>query len=182
MRASDQWFWQYNESIERLTVVLSDELVHHVPYKASKLVAMVEGDFPFDCDDAQQFQHAFDYLESFDQIPPVTVMATALNAAAWLRFGRPQMPQSWHFQQSESNQLPTDKQLCELNSGFTKGLFYIVDSDDEFAVCMLLDREMAVSDIKTLKQFDTVKVLLNRLQPSAIDPVTNTTYSQQNTA
>lgn len=192
MRASDQWQWQYNETDERLTIVLSEELVHHVPYSASKLVAMIGGEFAFDCDDAEQFQQAYDYLEAVDALAPVTVMATALNVSAWARFGRPQMPQSWHFQQADSEALEAaviagETRLCELNSGFTKGLFYIIEADEEFAVCMLLDKQMAVSDIKNLKQFDTVKVLLNRLQPAAIDPIDtrdsfNSNFSHKNTA
>src|SRR5690606_7039511 len=86
------------------------------------------------------------------------------------RFGRPQMPQSWHFQQSDEL-LPSDKRLCELNSGFDSGVFYILNADEQFANCMLLSSELVISDIKRLKAFETVKVLLNRLQPTAIDPV-----------
>lgn len=171
MRASDKWYWNYNQSNERLQLVLDDEVTHDVPYRASKLVAMVSDSLAFDMDDADVFQQCVDYLEALPAFSVTTILQVAFNATAWHRFGRPQMPQSWHFQQAEQAILPTDKRLCELNSGFSSGLFYVIEADEQFAVCMLLDSDMSVSDIKTLKQFDTVKVLLNRLQPTSIDPV-----------
>lgn len=170
MRAAEHWTWQYDTTSERLSLHLSDEFVHNIPFKASKLVAMVSGEFAFDCEDAHYYHELIDYLEARDAIAPVEQLAIALNATAWTRFGRPQMPQSWHFQQSE-RPLPNTQRICELNSGFTAGQFLIVQRDTEFASCMLLDEQMSVSDIKSLKQYDVVKVLLNRLQPSALDPV-----------
>jgi len=181
VRASEQWFWRYDEKSEQLSIVLEHDLVHHVPFRASRLVAMLAGDYPFDTDDADVFNSSYDYLEATGQFSATVLIESALNITAWHRFGRPQMPQSWHFQQNQ-REFPLQKQLCELNSGFKNGVFYVVERDEEFAVCMLLDTELLVSDIKLLKRFDTVKVLLNRMQIAACDPQDSDNQSHQHTA
>lgn len=166
MQASSAWRWVYNPEQQQLSIELGDGLSHLCPYKASRLAPLYAMNAAFTLEDAQAFQTVYDGLHAFDRWSPMVIMQAALNHAILQRFGRPQMPQSWHFQQSEQQTLTAFEvgtPIC-LNSGFANAEFVLVTADDEFAECMLLESSMALSEIKQIRQFDVIKVLHNRLQ------------------
>ncbi|MCK7458597.1 cell division protein ZapC domain-containing protein [Idiomarina aminovorans] len=170
MESESQWLWLFNAENGKLSVKLSSDHVFETPYKPSQLVNINFSEQQLDIEDATIFQKMTEVLESYpaDKIPCKPSNA-ALNAAAWSCFGRPQMPQSWHFQKSDINEWKTERSLCELNSGFDQGLFLILDTDEEFATCMLLNEGMQLSAIKSLRQYYVIKVTLNRLLPATVD-------------
>lgn len=119
-------------------------------------------------EDAECFQEFYDALSAYELWDPMLLTQAALNRTILEHFGRPQMPQSWYFQ--SCTELPNYAlevgALIELNSGIETGIFAIITLDDEFAECMLLSNSMTLSEVKQMQQFDSVKVLRNRLQPS----------------
>ncbi|MCA1767658.1 MAG: cell division protein ZapC [Idiomarina sp.] len=170
MESESHWLWLFDTEKGKLSVRLSDSDVFETPYKPSQLVNIHFSEQLMDIEDATTFQKISEVLESYpaEKIPCEPSNA-ALNAAAWSRFGRPQMPQSWHFQKSDITEWPLERSLCELNSGFDQGMFLILDTDDEFATCMLLNEGMQLSAIKSLRQYYVIKVTLNRLLPATVD-------------
>lgn len=170
MESESHWLWLFNTESGKLSVKLSAVDVFDTPYKPNQLVNIHFSEQPMDIEDATTFQKVSEVLESYpaDKIPCEPGNA-ALNATAWDRFGKPQMPQSWHFQKSDISEWPVERSLCELNSGFDQGLFLILDADDEFATCMLLSQGMQLSAIKSLHQYQVIKVTLNRLLPATVD-------------
>ncbi|TDP40685.1 cell division protein ZapC [Idiomarina aquatica] len=171
MQDAMQWRWLYNEQ-QQLAIDTGDgdAGIYCLPYKPQQLVNISFAEQPFDIDDANAYQTWLEALQhyGYDTLP-VDAHSAALCAVAFIRFGCPQMPQSWHFQKSDLEQWPAERTLCELNSGFDQGIFLILDIDDEFASCMLLSPSMQVSAIKTLRQYQVMKVLNNRLLPATID-------------
>jgi cell division protein ZapC len=173
LRDSAQWFWCYNPEQKQLAIDTGDGEPLVLPYKPQQLVNIGFSQQGFDVEDANAYQQVLEFLQSYHQNAlPVEPHKAALCALGFCRFGCPQMPQSWHFQKSDLEQWPQQRQLCELNSGFDQGLFLILEMDDEFASCMLLSKRMQVSAIKTLRQFQVMKVLNNRLLPATIDLAT----------
>lgn len=170
MESESHWLWLFNTESGKLSVKLSDTDVFDTPYKPSQLVNIHFNEQMMDIEDATTFQTVSETLEAYpaDKMPCAPQNA-ALNATAWCRFGRPQMPQSWHFQKSDISEWPVERRLCELNSGFDQGLFLILDTDDEFATCLLLSEGMQLSAIKSLRQYHVIKVTLNRLLPATVD-------------
>lgn len=170
MQASQNWRWVFNPESQQLSIELGDGLVHSCPYKASKLIAMHAMNAAFNLEDAVEFQEMFDVLSGYDRWAPTQIAQVALNHTIFRRFGRPQMPQSWHFQQqTQAPDYHLQKgALVELNSGLTSSTFVILGIEGEFAECMLLDKRMELSEIKSLSEFDVVKVLTNRLQASRL--------------
>jgi cell division protein ZapC len=122
----------------------------------------------FTMEDAACFQEFYDTLSAYDLWDPMLLTQAALNRTILEHFGRPQMPQSWYFQSCTEapNYALEVGALVELNSGIETAVFTIINIDDEFAECMLLGSSMTLSEVKEMQQFDSVKVLLNRLQPS----------------
>ncbi len=170
MQASQNWRWVFNPEAQQLSIELGDGLVHSCPYKTSKLISMHAMNAAFTLEDAVEFQEIFDVLSNYDRWSPMQIAQIALNHTIIRRFGRPQMPQSWHFQQqTQTPGYPLQKGvLVELNSGMASATFVILSMEGEFAECMLLDKHMELSEIKSLSEFDVVKVLTNRLQSSRI--------------
>ncbi|CAB0149968.1 Cell division protein ZapC [Pseudidiomarina piscicola] len=168
MHASQHWRWLYDSEQKQLIVELDHGLVHKCPYKASRLIPLQPMQAAFTTDDASCFQEFYDILSAYELWDPMLLTQAAINRTILEHFGRPQMPQSWYFQSCEvpPNYSLDTGALVELNSGTEKGIFAIMNGDDEFAECMLLSPSMALSDVKTLQQYDSVKVLRNRLQPS----------------
>jgi len=170
VESESHWLWLFNAETGKLSIKLNEDSVFETPYKPSQLVNIHFSEQLMDIEDATTFQKVSEVLESYPSNKiPCTPCSAALNATAWSRFGRPQMPQSWHFQKSDINEWPAERTLCELNSGFDQGLFLILDADDEFATCLLLSDGMQLSAIKSLKQFYVIKVTLNRLLPATVD-------------
>ncbi|MDX1705015.1 cell division protein ZapC domain-containing protein [Pseudidiomarina sp.] len=170
MQASQNWRWVFNPESQQLSIELGDGLVHTCPYKTSKLISMHAMNAAFNLEDAVAFQEMFDVLSSYDHWAPAQILQVSLNHVIFKRFGRPQMPQSWHFQQqTQAPEYPLQKgALVELNSGLTSATFVILNLEGEFAECMLLDKRMELSEIKSLAEFEVVKVLTNRLQASRL--------------
>ncbi|WP_157980352.1 cell division protein ZapC domain-containing protein [Pseudidiomarina taiwanensis] len=174
MQASATWQWVYQPTDGKLVIELDDTLQHHSPYKESRLARLCSMRAAFDLEDAEVYQAIHDALNDADFSPMVAISA-GLNAAILNRFGRPQMPQSWYFQQNDQS-TPASKfsvgELGLINSGFAVSPVITLVGDSEFAECMVLAPQLQVSEIKSLHQFDTVKVLHNRIQPLSAAAVT----------
>src|SRR5690554_3168593 len=135
----------------------------------------------FTTDDAGQFQEFFDTLSAHHEFSPQLVLEAALNHTIYQRFGRPQMPQSWYFQTADDvpNYPLNIGSLVRLNSGLANVLCAICSIDGEFVECMVLADSFPLSDIKTLNQFDVIKVMPNRLQSALPDTQQTPTHLRQ---
>ncbi len=168
MHASQNWRWVVDPRDSQLRIVLDNQHEHLCPYKASRLVPMGPLNASFSVADAEAFEQFSEALNHPQALDSELIFQASLNYLIISHFGRPQMPQSWYFQQ-QNQKLSYDIQigtLIELNSGLVSATFAVVSNHDEVSECMLLDRDMPLSEIKTLRQFDVIKVLNNRLQPS----------------
>src|SRR5690554_2537913 len=119
----------------------------------------------FSTEDAEQFQLFYDALENSGHISAKIAVEASLNYLIFTRFGRPQMPQSWYFQVTDNApESMTVGQLVSLNSGLAEALCAVTSAEGEFIECMVLSGEFPLSDIKTLHQYEVIKVMPNRLQ------------------
>lgn len=170
MQASQNWRWVVDPRDSQLRIVLDDQREHICPYKTSRLVPIGPLNASFTVADAEAFEQFSEALGSCQVFAPEIILAASLNFLIISHFGRPQMPQSWYFQQQSQalTEAVQNGALVELNSGLASATFAIVSQADDVTECMLLDEQMALSEIKTLRQFDVIKVLNNRLQPSSL--------------
>lgn len=172
--------WLYDDKAQPLSIQAGDGAPFRLPYKGKQLVNVDFCSAPFNVEDLTLLQNFVDVLEGYSTDDLGTsVEKASLCAAAFVRFGCPQMPQSWHFQKSNIEEWAPERHICELNSGFDDGLFLIIDRDDEFASCLLLSGDMKLSPIKTIKQYHVIKVLHNRLLPSTLEMRQTMLSSQQ---
>lgn len=165
MHAIAQWHWVYDPEHSKLHIELADGLVHTAPYKSSRLVPLHAMRAAFATEDAALFQSFYDALEQTGIVAAQTALEASLNYLIITRYGRPQMPQSWYFQTAQ--QVPDAievGQVVTLNSGLSEANCVVTACDGEFVECMVLAEAFSLSDIKTLQQYDVIKVMPNRLQ------------------
>lgn len=170
MHASQNWRWVFDPRDSQLRILLDNQQEHLCPYKNSRLVPIGPLNTSFSVADAEAFEQFSEALQSSHTFADEVILAASLNYLIMTHFGRPQMPQSWYFQQQNQplRYIAEVGSLIGLNSGLDSATFAIVSQYDDVSECMLLDQKMSLSEIKTLQQFDVIKVLNNRLQPAAV--------------
>ncbi|MEP1384109.1 MAG: cell division protein ZapC domain-containing protein [Paraglaciecola sp.] len=89
-----------------------------------------------------------------------------INATAALIFHRPISPKSWLFDEVEY--FGVNHKLAKINTAFGTGVVLVLCDQLQLATCMLISNEIPITNKKCLKQFDLVKVALNRLEPLLI--------------
>ena len=177
MHVNIQWQWFCEPATKHLGIQLESGTAHLCPYKASRLIPLYPLQASLTTDEAQLFQEFTECLEEVSSLIETSiqqpcnsdwVQAAGLNLLIIQRFGRPQLPQSWYFQEAliaeQTQQELKLGALVQLNSGLQQGLCVVLQQDGEFAECMVLGAEFVLSDVKTLRQFDVFKVMINRLQ------------------
>jgi cell division protein ZapC len=159
------WQWRYKDALGVLSISLGDEMEFFTPYRAKLLIpdALSEGEFTI--------EHARFYIELLDRLQKVlsvtdaALVQTALNATAAHFMLKPQMPKSWYFDVSDVCVFSEPGKLFELKSCGSRALVLVVGNSLQAAQVMLLSKEITLSDAKVLQQFDSIKIMHNRLHP-----------------
>ncbi|MCE9684728.1 MULTISPECIES: cell division protein ZapC [Shewanella] len=159
------WQWRYNDTYGVLSVSLGMEMEFLTPYRAKSLIpdALFQSEF--------SIEHARFYIELLDRLPRVlsvtdaAIVQTALNATAAHFMLKPQMPKSWFFDVSDVCVYSEAGKLFELKCRGERALVLVVENSLQATLVMLLSKELTLSDAKILSQFETIKIMHNRLHP-----------------
>lgn len=168
------WQWQFNDNRQRLQLKM-DEVVLDIGYKRRQLQQHLPAEEAFSIDDARVYNELRDYLESFSPLNVNQQLQAALHATAALHFGKPSLPQSWHFCFGDIEHWPQTHRACCLDSGLERGEFLLIDQNERSSLCLLLDESLRLSPMKNMQRFDTICVINDRLQESQRHP-----FPQQN--
>lgn len=166
------WLWRYNADSEQIEILMDGGLVQALEYRKKHLRPDMPAECSFSMEDATFFASVMEYQEQYGLYSGTEQLLIALHATAMQRFGKPLMPQSWHFQTGIVEPWPKEHRFCTLNSGFAKGNFLIIESDDErTALCMLIDQSFEVATTKVMRRFEVIRVLQDRLLSCEHHPV-----------
>ncbi|WP_445781211.1 cell division protein ZapC domain-containing protein, partial [Shewanella sp.] len=116
-------------------------------------------------------EHAKFYIKMLETLPKIlhlsdaAIVQTALNATAAHFMLQSQMPKSWFFDVSDECVYCEIGKLFQLKCGNSKVLALVIDNGLQAATVMILSQHCQLSDNKSLMQFDTIKVMHNRLHP-----------------
>lgn len=163
------WQWQFNSDRQRLQLKM-DEVVLDIVYKRRQLQQHLPAVEDFSIDDARLFNELRDYLESFSPLNVNQQLQAALHGTAAIHFGKPSLPQSWHFCFGEIEYWPQAHRACCLDSGLERGEFLVIDQNERSTLCLLLDESLRLSPTKNMQRFDTICVVNDRLQESERHP------------
>lgn len=167
------WQWKYDAEQEQLDILMSDGLMQTLHYQKKHLRPDMPAIREFSLEDAHFYSNTMEYLDTYSQLSPTEQLMVTLHATAIQGFGKALMPQSWHFQTGMIENWPKEHRLCVLNSGFAKGGFLVVGSDERTVLCMLVEPSFEVATTKVMKRFDVVRVLKDRLLSHDLHPIKN---------
>lgn len=159
------WHWGFNTEQGKLALSLDPEMMFLTSFKAKMLIPDAFKTIKF------SVEHAKFYLRMLERLPKVLMLSdaalvqTALNATAAHFLLTPQMPKSWFFEASDECVFCDEGKLFRLKNHNQYTLALVVETGLQSALVMILSQECVLSDNKRLAQFDTIKVMYNRLHP-----------------
>ncbi|WP_026972578.1 MULTISPECIES: cell division protein ZapC domain-containing protein [Aliagarivorans] len=163
---NNQWHWLFDPDKSAMTLELGDELLFVSALTTQRCVPYAQGDQPFSTEHAELYYAFLEGLDSFEWPAPVKVHVV-LNAVAMVLFHKPMMPQSWFFKpiahQYFTKLTVGEVVVCQGQEG--NGRFVLLESNEKSYTLMYIDKQLSLDGIKHLQQFDTIKVMHDRVLP-----------------
>ncbi|WP_133406650.1 cell division protein ZapC [Parashewanella tropica] len=161
------WQWKYNDAHGVLGISLGDDYEFLTPYSKKQLIPDALMDLEFDVAHARFYIDLLDRLQKVLKASEAGLVQIALNATAAHFMLQSQMPKSWFFKPSTTCVFSENGKVFTLVSEFNneKLLVLAVEAGIQSSCIMLLSEEAVISENKTLKQFDVIKVMNERLFP-----------------
>ena len=160
------WQWKYNDAHGVLSLSLGPEIEFLTTYTAKQLIpdALTE-EMEFNVENARFYIELIDKLQKVLHCSDAALVQIVLNATAAHFMLKPQMPKSWFFEQSQACVYSEQGKVFQLVSSDTrdKALVLAVESTLQATLVMVLSPQMQLNDSKTLHQFETIKVMQDRL-------------------
>lgn len=159
------WQWKYNDTYGVLSVSLGSEMEFLTPYKTKSLIPDALSSIEFSVEHAKFYIDLLDRLQKVLSVTDAALVQTALNATAAHFMLKPQMPKSWYFDTSDMCVYSEVGKIFELKCQRQRILVLVVETSLQSTTVIVLSKECTLTDAKSLVQFDTVKVMHDRLHP-----------------
>jgi cell division protein ZapC len=162
------WQWVYDNEQGKLAVVDRDRSFPLV-YPKNMLMLPKSQTLPFTVEDVTRYIELFESnaLSGFDEALRCKII---LHLLAVDGFHKPIMPKSWLFEDAkETNSVYDNGEIVTLTAvGMKEQVKYMVlKQESNFCLCMLFDEHHLFSNNKTFKQFQLIKVTVNKLNHHA---------------
>ncbi|NKF51487.1 cell division protein ZapC [Shewanella sp. WXL01] len=159
------WHWEFNEAYGQLSISLGSEMEFLTPYKAKLLIPDALSNSEFCVEHAKFYIAMLERLPKILKLSDAAIVQTALNATAAHFLLKPQMPKSWFFETSNECVYSEVGKLFNLKCNGESVLVMVVDDSLQASTVMILSHNCQLTESKLLQQFDTIKVMHDRLQP-----------------
>ncbi|MCL1124867.1 cell division protein ZapC [Shewanella surugensis] len=163
-----EWQWVYNDSYNVLSISLGDEMEFLTPYTPKVLIPDALASLTFSVEHAKFYIQVLDRLSRALSCDDAYIVQMALNATAAHFLLKPEMPKSWYFSVSDFCVFSETGKLFHLQTRNDQVTVLVIESGFQASLVMLLSESCLLSDKKTLKQFETIKVMHDRLIPLLI--------------
>ncbi len=164
LKPNDKWMWYFDDASGCLAIALSDDLHFQTRYQRDQLVTDAFSSQAFNTSDAEIYAATTAGVEECFDLSEAMLTQIGLNAAAARRFLRPQLPKSWFFLPSTSTLTLAEGNAVELFSHQQAGYFVVIEAGCETSVLMVLSDRIELNEYKTIKAFDVIKVMNDRVQ------------------
>lgn len=163
-----EWYWYIEK--HTLCISLGDDLQFTTAYNLDKLVNTPHKQRLFNMADFECYLHLAEKLEeSGIALSGAQTTQVLLNACAANAFHKPITPKSWYFEVQEN--FGVNRQLGLTEGKFGNGLMLVLDQEYSTVTCMLLSPELQLNETKSMRQFQLIKVMSNRLIPYIAETV-----------
>ena len=159
------WQWGYSETHGVLSVSLGDDMEFLSPYKLKSLIPDAKETMEFSVEHAKFYIDLVDRLSKTLPLTDALLVQIALNATAAHFLLKPQMPKSWFFNTSHQCVYSEVGKLVQLSTSEHTALAMVIESGLQASLVMIMSIECRLTDSKTLGQFETIKVMHDRLAP-----------------
>ncbi|MGS0680788.1 cell division protein ZapC [Shewanella sp. 125m-7] len=159
------WQWGYNEAHGVLSVSLGDDMEFLSPYKLKSLIPDAKETMEFSVEHAKFYIDLVDRLSKSLSLNDALLVQIALNATAAHFLLKPQMPKSWFFNVSHQCVYSEVGKLFQLTTSEHTALVMVIESGLQASLVMIMSTECRLTDSKKLIQFETIKVMHDRLAP-----------------
>lgn len=163
LQAQRHWQWQISSEQNRLVLDMG-EMQFCTPYKLRQLTDEALSEPQFNLLDADFYKQVGEYLSTFNLWSDAQICQIALNATAVKHYLKPVLAKSWFFAPYTGRDI-NQEAIVSLTSQCQRGQFLIVDCADGASVCLCLEPHFALDENLSLKQFEVIKVLNNRIHP-----------------
>lgn len=161
------WQWKYNNAHGVLSLSLGSEMEFLTPYTQKILIPDAINVSEFNMEHANFYIELVDKLQKTLNTSEAGLVQIALNATAAHFMLQPQMPKSWLFNKSLQCVYSEQGKIFELKLDHSneKVLVIAVETGLQATLVMMLSKECILSSGKVLSQFETIKVMHDRLHP-----------------
>ncbi|MBR9727862.1 cell division protein ZapC [Shewanella intestini] len=159
------WQWEFNEEHKQLSISLGSDMAFLTPYKSKLLIPDALASSEFTVEHAKYYISLLEWLPNALRMSDAAIVQTALNATAANFLLKPQMPKSWFFETSSECVYSEVGKLFNLICNGQRVLVLVVENSLQASTVLLLSQSCQLNGTKQLVQFDTIKVMHDRLQP-----------------
>lgn len=169
------WQWVFDTDRSLLTLQMGDYVIDII-YKNSMLVLPDNKPIPFTVEDVARYTQLFE-SPSLKGYHPEFACKIILHILAVDLFHKPIMPKSWWFTDSI---VPVDNHINKMShvtitakGGHESAHYLVLEDEQTFISCMLIDHVHQLTTRKSLSQFQIVKVTADKLTLVKTDSETN---------
>ncbi|MFT2090842.1 cell division protein ZapC domain-containing protein [Paraglaciecola sp. 2405UD69-4] len=156
------WFW-FSEN-GQLMLSMGKEWQCTTAYNEQHIVDLPDEKCLFSLRDTEIYLSIGNCLVNSDiQFSEANLTHILINATAALTFHKPVSPKSWLF--NEIEYFGANHRLAKIHTSVGEGIVLVLCDEKQLATCMLISKDVQINQKKSLKQFDLVKVAVNRLEP-----------------
>ncbi len=164
LQASRQWKWIPCSASNLLLLELNPKAQLRTPFKLRQLTNSALDGGCFSLQDAAFYEQVCSYLKGFNILSDEEICHIALNATAAKFQLKPQLAKSWFFK-FYTGSVPSTEAIVKLTSAEQSGQFLIIECQDSGSLCMNLEATFKLDENLSLKQFEVIKVLNDRIHP-----------------
>ncbi|MEG3753468.1 cell division protein ZapC domain-containing protein [Psychromonas arctica] len=161
-----EWQWVFDQEQGKLSVVDRDR-TFPIVYQSNMLRLQESQVISFTVEDVTRYIEFFesDSLSHFEESLRCKII---LHLIAIDVFHKPIMPKSWLFQTSEqaiSHYNNGELAMLTTTGELESAKYMVLEQQDNFCLCMLFDHCHHFSNGKEFKQFQIIKVTVDKLTP-----------------
>jgi cell division protein ZapC len=168
LQPKTDWYW-YSQQ-DALGISLGKDMAFLTAFKPTNLVNVPDKPQLFNLQDSENYLRLADKLQNSDlSRSPAQLTQIALNACAALAFHKPLSSKSWYFTQQVTH--GACNSLSFLENQYGKGIVLAISTEHGAVTCMLLSESLRLSEHKSMREFQLIKVMENRLIPYIAESV-----------
>ncbi|PKH01524.1 hypothetical protein CXF72_16895 [Psychromonas sp. MB-3u-54] len=170
-RPQANWHWLFDHNRSTLTLNMGDRAIDIV-YKPEMLILKFDQPVFFTIEDVAN------YIDLFEG-PALAGYWPALRSQIILHilvvnhFHKPIMPKNWLFESSSVAQQPLvnkgDHIILKSSAIKEAKKYFVLDNDDNFILCMLIEKSHGLTFNRTFAQFQIVKVTYEKISATKAD-------------